>query len=151
MSVLISLSPQCCYVSTHISINPVLLCQYSHLYQPSVAMSVLISLSPQYCYVSTHISINPVLLCLYSYLYHPSVVISVLTSLSTQCCYVSTHIVLIKHPEHQGREFGRVPLREELLVYLDEALQQTDSRLVDQSLSVWRQNVRIVCSGSSRT
>jgi len=79
---------------------------------------------------------------------------SVLTiiSLSTQCCHVSTHVVLIKHPEHQGREFGRVPLREELLVYLDEALQQTDSRLVDQSLSVWRQRIHIVClESSSRT
>jgi hypothetical protein len=74
-----------------------------------------------------------------------------LISLLTQCCHISTHVVLIKHPEHQGREFGRVPLREELLVYLDEALQQKDSRLVDQSLSVWRQMIHIVCSGRSRT
>jgi len=113
--------------------NPVLQCQYSHLYlyQPSVAMSVLtlISVSTQFCQVSTHtyICINPVLPSQYShlYLYQPSVAISVLTlkSVSTQCCHINTHVVLIKNPEHQGREFGWVPLREELLVYLDEALQ----------------------------
>ena len=78
---------------------------------------------------------------------------SVLTliSLPIQCCHISTYVVLIKHPEHQGREFGRVSLREELLVYLDEALQQTDSRLADQSLSVWRQKIHIVFIESSRT
>ena len=145
-SLSVRLPAQCCHVSTH-----------TYLYRPSVAMSVLtfISLSTQ-CYhvsthtylyqpsvtmlVHTHIPINPVLPCQYTHI-----------SLSTQCCHVSTHVVLIKHPKHQGREFGRVPLREELLIYLDEALQQMESRLVDQSLSVWRQKVHIVCAESRMT
>jgi hypothetical protein len=37
--------------------------------------------------------------------------------------HISTHIVFVEYPEHQGRKLGRVPLREELLVDLDEALQ----------------------------
>ena len=62
---------------------------------------------------------------------------SVLTpiSLATQCCHVSTHVVLIKHPEDQGRELRWVSVWEELLVYLDEALQEIESQLVEQSVT----------------
>lgn len=38
----------------------------------------------------------------------------------------STYIVLVKHPEDQGRKFGRVTLREELSVDFYEALEQTN-------------------------
>jgi hypothetical protein len=70
------------------------------------------------------------------------------SSLRSESCDVSTHIVFVEDPEHQGRKLGRVPLREELLVDLDEALQENTSKDTHQNFTTKytiRYNYEILC------